>query len=258
MTRLGAGTRGAVCVLILLASVAPARVAARPPGYHPSRLQHLGDARQVIVVTSRSWRSSYAQLRAYRQDSEGRWHLRFGPWPARLGYAGTVLASKRLQDSGTTPAGTFRILSAFGSRRDPGTRLDSYTRFDSNDWWPYDPRDPSTYNVYQRSRSSEARWRRSEAERLAHWGAGAYRYAAVLDFNLPSEVHWSSTTRQFIAGEPADTRRGGGIFLHVNGGEATAGCVSVGLHRMRRLLRWLDSEKQPRIVIGPLKVIDEL
>jgi L,D-peptidoglycan transpeptidase YkuD (ErfK/YbiS/YcfS/YnhG family) len=241
-----------------LSIVAPDRVAAGPPGYHPTRLRHLGEARQVIIVTSRSWRSSYATVRAYGQDSEGRWHLRFGPWRARLGYAGTVLASKRRQDTGTTPAGTFRLLSAFGSRPDPGTRLSSYRQIDQNDWWPYDPRDPSTYNVFQRSRSSAARWRRTEAERLAQWGSVQYRYSVVLDYNLPSGVHWSSRTRQYVAGEPADTRRGGAIFLHVNGRGATAGCVSVRLGRMRRLLRWLDSAKQPRIVIGPLKVIDDL
>src|SRR4029434_2509659 len=103
-----------------------------------------------------------------------------------------VFASQRRQDTGTPPAGTFRLLSAFGSRRDPGTRLGSYTRFDDNDWWPYDPRDPVTYNVYQRFRSTEARWRRSKAERLAHWGSGAYRYAVVLGYNLPRGVHWST------------------------------------------------------------------
>ena len=34
--------------------------AATVPAYHPSRLTHLGDARQVVVVSARDWSSSRA------------------------------------------------------------------------------------------------------------------------------------------------------------------------------------------------------
>ncbi len=245
-------------MLALLGSFLVVPSASAAPSYHPSRLSHLGDARQAIVVTSSSWRSSHATLRAYSRDAAGRWHLRFGPWSARVGWAGMARGEHRRQDTGTTPAGTFRLLYGFGSRRDPGTGLGTYVRFDDNDWWPYDPRDPQTYNVLQRSRSPKADWRPAKAERLAHWGHGAYRYSVVLDYNLPGGVRWSRRQRQYVADEPADTRRGGGIFLHVNGRGATAGCLSVGLTRMRRLLRWLDTDRDPRIVIGPRSVIGEM
>jgi L,D-peptidoglycan transpeptidase YkuD (ErfK/YbiS/YcfS/YnhG family) len=245
----------ALLVMVLVASLLVVPPAVSAPAYHPSQLRHLGDARQVVVVTSPSWRSSYATLRAYRQDADGRWHLRFGPWRARVGYAGMAPAATRRQNTGTTPAGTFRMLSSFGSMQDPGSRL-GYRRFDGNDWWPYDPRDAATYNVLQPFRSGRAQWRPAWAERLAHWGAGAYRYGVVLDYNLPSEVHWSKRLRQYVADRPADTRKGGGIFLHVNGSGATAGCVSVGLRRMRQLLRWLNADRHPRIVIAPLSAID--
>jgi L,D-peptidoglycan transpeptidase YkuD (ErfK/YbiS/YcfS/YnhG family) len=231
---------------------------ATKPAYHPSRLRHLGDSRQVVVVSSPSWGSSKATLRAYRRDATGRWVRRFGPWRARVGWAGMAPAAERRQDTGTTPAGTFRLQYGFGSRPDPGTGLDRYVEFDKNDWWPYDPRDPSTYNVLQRRRSPYAEWRTSWAERLAHWGAGAYRYGVVLDYNLPSGVTWDSDTRQWVAGDPADTQRGGAIFLHVNGTGATAGCVSVGLDQMARLLRWLDADTEPLIVIGPLAALGRM
>lgn len=250
--------RSGLALVALLGSLLVVPPAAAAPAYHPSRLAHLGDARQVVVVTSSSWRTSYATLRAYQQDADGHWHRRYGPWRARVGWAGMVRGGERRQDTGTTPAGTFRLLYGFGSRRDPGTRLGRYVRIDDDDWWPYDPRDPRTYNVLQRSRSPQAEWRRMKAERLAHWGRGAYRYSVVLDYNLPSEVSWDEDDKQYVAGDPADTRRGGGIFLHVNGRGATAGCVSVGLTRMRRLLRWLDADRDPRIVIGPSSVIGKM
>ena len=233
------------------------RADAGVPAYHPSRLSHLADARQVVVVTSRGWRSSYAQLRAYRQDADGRWHLRFGPWSARVGWNGMERAAERRQDSGTTPAGTFRMLYGFGSAPDPGSGL-TYRRFDNSDWWVYDPRDPRTYNVWQPFRSKQAQWRRGWAEHLADWAGGQYRYGVVLGYNLPSGVHWSPRVRQRVASDPADTRRGGGIFLHVKGSGATAGCVSVGRDRMRALLRWLSADARPRIVVGPTSVIDRM
>ena len=110
----------------------------------------------------------------------------------------------------------------------------------------------------QRQRSRHAEWRTSWAERLAHWGAGAYRYGVVLDYNLPAGVRWDQATRQWVASDPADTRKGGAIFLHVNGKGATAGCVSVSLDHMARVLRWLDADAEPRIVIGPREAIDRM
>ena len=244
-------------LLLLVPLLAVPTATGSVPPHHPSRLAHVGDSDQVVVVTSSRWRSSYADLRAYRRDADGEWRLRFGPWSARVGWNGMVRSADRRQDSGTTPAGTFRLLYGFGSAPDPGSGL-AYRRFDNNDWWVYDPRDPRTYNVWQPFRSGRASWRRDWAEHLADWAGGQYRYGVVLDYNLPSGVRWSSTMRQRLASDPADTRRGGGIFLHLKGSGATAGCISVGRDRMRTLLRWLSSDREPRIVVGPVDAIGEM
>jgi L,D-peptidoglycan transpeptidase YkuD (ErfK/YbiS/YcfS/YnhG family) len=245
-------------VLSLTATLAEAPAAAgrageRPP-YHPSRLAHLGDSRQVLVVTAASWSTSKAWLRTYRKGADGRWHLNFGPMHARLGYSGLVPAAQRRQRTGKTPAGTFRLPRAFGSFGDPGTAL-PYRRFDRNDWWTYDPRSPRTYNVYQRRRIEHPGWRRGWAEHLWDF-RGQYRYSVVLDFNLPSGLYESGG--QWYATQTADTRLGGGIFLHVNGDGATAGCVSVAYRPMHRILRWLKPDRRPRIVIGPRSAITRM
>jgi hypothetical protein len=39
---------------------------------------------------------------------------------------------------------------------------------------------------------------------------------------------------------------------------ATAGCVSIRRADMRRVLRWLDPEHDPLIVMGPRDVIDRM
>ncbi|MDQ1603983.1 MAG: hypothetical protein QOE01_1828 [Actinomycetota bacterium] len=236
------------------AAVAVTPANATVPPYFPTRLSHLGPARQVVVVTASSWTTSYGTLRSYRQDSGGTWHARFPAMRARIGYHGFVRADNRVQNSGKTPAATFRLPRAFGAAPDPGTVL-PYRQFDDNDWWPYDPQHPRTYNVYQYRRTADALWRPSWAEHLASFPT-QYRYAVVIAFNLPRGLY--SSGGQHFARHPADTRRGGGIFLHVNGTGATAGCVSVSRDHMREILRWLDPQRRPRIVMGPMSVITEM
>jgi L,D-peptidoglycan transpeptidase YkuD (ErfK/YbiS/YcfS/YnhG family) len=121
---------------------------------------------------------------------------------------------------------------------------------DGDDVWPYEPRDPTTYNIYQPFQARGSRWRPDYRERLADYRY-EYAYAVVVGFNLPRGVHWSSRRHQYVAREPADTRRGGGIFLHVQRSRHTAGCVAGPLRDVRWLVRWLDPRLHPRIVMGP-------
>jgi L,D-peptidoglycan transpeptidase YkuD (ErfK/YbiS/YcfS/YnhG family) len=44
--------------------------------------------------------------------------------------------------------------------------------------------------------------------------------------------------------------RGSAIFLHVNIGIATAGCVTLPSGELLRVLRWLDPARSPRVRMG--------
>ena len=225
------------------------------PAYHPSRLTHLGEAQQVVVVSASSWTSSRAVLRAWERTPDGGWRQVGEQVPARVGRHGFVLAAERRQSTGTSPAGTFAVRSAFGNGPDPGTAL-PYRPIDRSDWWTYDPRDPRTYNLLQPRRVASAGWRRTWAEDLSGFGA-QYRYVAVLDFNLPDRSHLAPDGQR-IADQPADTRRGGGIFLHVSGPGATSGCVSIPRSAMRAVLQWLDPAAHPVLVMGPRSALHRL
>ena len=61
----------------------------------------------------------------------------------------------------------------------------------------------------------------------------AYEDAIVLDYNQEQVRH-----------------RGAGIFLHVNGSGATAGCVSAPRRVLQQLLHRLDPRRVPLIAIG--------
>jgi L,D-peptidoglycan transpeptidase YkuD (ErfK/YbiS/YcfS/YnhG family) len=206
-------------------------------------------AQQVIVVTAPHWDSQRGRLRRFVRD-EGRW-VRVGPRTrAWLGVNGFAPWRTRQQNSGQTPAGVFTLPQAFGTG--PATEVDlPYHRITPRSYWPYDPRDPRTYNVLQTDRSDTSRWRADGqwSERLIDYG-GQYRFAVVIGYNLPDEVyrHRSGERRAVV---PARIHKGGGIFLHVDRDRPTAGCVAIGRAQMRRTLTWLDPGSEPRIVMGP-------
>jgi L,D-peptidoglycan transpeptidase YkuD (ErfK/YbiS/YcfS/YnhG family) len=141
-----------------------------------------------------------------------------GPWRARVGYRG--LSAHHREGDGTTPLGTYRLgATVYGILRNPGVRL-RYHRLVCGDWWDEDSSSPA-YNEFRHvtcgrappfGGGSEALWRATVA----------YRYFAVIAYN---------TAR--VPG------RGSAIFLHVDTGHATNGCVSLPQAQLVRTLRWL-------------------
>ncbi len=243
--RIGAAGASLVMAASLVAGpTAPASAA----GSLADRIDVPDGVRQLVTVTNRGWSRTGANLRVWQRDG-GSWRQVRGPVRVSLGWNGFVKARERRQSTGTTPAGRFTMRSVFGTRADPGSNL-PYRRVDGDDFWPYEPRDPATYNVLQPSRSPRTSWRAGYVERLADYPV-EYAYSIVLGYNLPRGVRWSARRQQYVARHRADTARGGGIFLHVKEKPTTAGCVSAPLRQVRWLVRWLDPELHPRIVMGP-------
>lgn len=143
----------------------------------------------------------------------------------RVGYGGIVDGATRRQGTGTTPAGTYSMTEAFGNSASPGTAV-PYHRVRPGDWWVQDNNSPF-YNSLRNQSLSGFLLRTTglnSSERLADFGA-QYAHALVINFNRTPD-------RQV-------TKRGSGIFLHINGSGATAGCVSVRKERVRTMLSYL-------------------
>lgn len=171
------------------------------------------------------------------------WVLRHGTWQRRLstahgrtGYGGLVAGARRHQGTGTTPLGTYGLISAFGTHRAAKAWELPYRRIRPGDYWVEDNASPY-YNRYRNRSQGGFRWwlptsAENGSERLADY-PGQYEYAIVLDYNQAQVRH-----------------RGAGIFLHVNGRGATAGCVSAPRAFLRVLMRRLDPADVPLIAIG--------
>ena len=208
---------------------------------------NVGSARQLIIVTAPNWRSRTGQVTAFERDADGGWQEVLGPTPAMLGYSGLAPSSERRQGTGKTPTGTFRIVSTFGRKPNPGTSM-PYRQVDRNDAWTYDPRVPSTYNMMQTVRRS---WKAYGGYVEHLWSYGVqYDYVAVLDYNLPRGEIRRGADGVRRTEQPADTSKGGGIFLHASNGTVTAGCIAIPVQQMRDITAWLDPAKEPVIVIG--------
>jgi L,D-peptidoglycan transpeptidase YkuD (ErfK/YbiS/YcfS/YnhG family) len=191
----------------------------------------VGSAHQVVTVSASG---SHANVVAWQWTSAG-WKVVVQTQSARIGANGLVAGSQRKQGTNTTPAGTFTMTEAFGITANPGAKL-PYHRVTSDDWWVED--NNSAYYNSMRG-ASQGGFAVTTAgvngsEHLISFTT-QYQYVVVIDFNRPPN---------------AVRYRGAGIFLHVNGPGATAGCVSVPLSTMRAIITWLDPAQHPRIAIG--------
>ena len=167
---------------------------------------------------------------------EGRWQQRLQAIDGRIGYGGLVPGVRRRQGTGTTPLGTYELPWAFGMG-EPEARWDlRYRQVRRGDYWVQDNRSPF-YNRYRNKSQGGFRWwlpasDGNASERLTDYRL-QYEWSIVVGFNTEQVRH-----------------RGSGIFLHVNGRGATAGCVSAPRWFIRALMSRLDPERRPVIAIG--------
>jgi L,D-peptidoglycan transpeptidase YkuD (ErfK/YbiS/YcfS/YnhG family) len=191
-------------------------------------------SRQVVTVNHTH--GTRARVALWQRDGSG-WHRLTRTKTGRIGYGGLVRASQRKQNTGTTPLGTFRLLSSFGTHpRASAWKLD-HRLVRPGDYWVQDNRS-AYYNRYRNKSEGGFRWwlpesNSNSSERLADFPR-QYEYSIVTSFNDANQVR----------------HRGAGIFLHVNGGGATAGCVSAPRWFLVRAMATLDPDLRPVIAIG--------
>ncbi|CCK31390.1 secreted protein [Streptomyces davaonensis JCM 4913] len=216
--------------VVALASASLLLLGAAPPGESPlpARMADTGGGSQLITAV--------AARTGATQGTVTWWNLRNGRWAkagtakARFGANGLVEGAARQQGTSTTPTGLYDLPYAFGIKAAPRGTAYKYRPVHQDSWWCQD-NDSRSYNRWTEPRAADCR--AAESERLITYTA-QYTHALVIGFNYAEPVRG----------------RGAGIFLHVNGSGATAGCVSVPAADMRRILRWADPARKPHIAIG--------
>lgn len=229
----------AVLAAGLVAPASPTTATAAAPA--PADVVRLDGVRVELragttqVVTVDHTRGVRARVSLWRLAADG-WRRQLTTADGRTGAGGLVDGDRRRQGSGTTPLGTYGLISTFGTQAaDPRARLPHH-RIRTGDHWVQDNASDH-YNRLRNQREGGFRWwlpssHPDSSERLTDYPR-QYEWSIVTDFNVEQVRH-----------------RGSGIFLHVNGRGATAGCVSAPRRFIRSLVRLLDPARVPVIGIG--------
>jgi L,D-peptidoglycan transpeptidase YkuD (ErfK/YbiS/YcfS/YnhG family) len=219
---------GVVVALVSASLLARAAPATADPPPLPDRLTDTGGGTQLITAEAPRTGATSGTV-TWWDLRGGRW-ARAGSAAARFGAKGLVEGTARKQGTNTTPTGLYDLPFAFGVQSAPtGTSIE-YRPVHEDSWWCQDTASRS-YNRFTEPRPTDCR--ASESEHLVAYRT-QYAHALVIGFNYHRPVHG----------------RGAGIFLHVNGKGATAGCVSVPADAMRRILAWAEPAARPHIAIG--------
>jgi len=184
---------------------------------------------QLITVVSPTSRSQNARLE-FLVRRGGCFRLADGPYPALVGLNG--LSTHHHEGDNTTPIGLFGIQSTmYGVLPNPGVAY-QYHHLVCGDWWDEQP-SSALYNHFVHvpcgtkpdfGGGSEALWQT----------VPSYDYFAVIAYNR----------------HPIVPGNGSAIFLHVSSGQPTAGCVSIPVADLLRVLRALRPSLRPLIDIS--------
>ncbi len=206
----------------------------------------LNGARQAVVVLTEGWAAVPGTLQRYERSAAGPWRRVGEPIPVVVGRAGlgwgiglhggppAGAAPVKHEGDGRSPAGVFRIGSAFGYEApDPATRL-PYIPVTSN-WQCVDDSASVHYNEVLDVRGVPVDWSSHEEMRRRD---DAYRLGAIVEHN------WAGQRQ----------RAGGScIFLHIWSGprSSTVGCTAMAPTDIQTLLAWLDPASDPVLVQLP-------
>lgn len=170
--------------------------------------------RQVLVASGEARNSSDAVVTLWTRTGSGRWRPGAN-WAAHNALRGWT-SGHRAGDL-HSPIGVFTLSDAGGFDPDPGTKL-----------------------PYHRSAAFRAGGVGFDGEPLDQ----AFDYVIAIDYNrVPG-------TSPLNGAQPLGEKRGGGIWVHVDHGGPTHGCVSISAAHMVELLHTLLPADHPVIVMG--------
>ena len=190
----------------------------------PKKAKAKDDGRQLVTVTAASYKSTHATLVALEREN-GKWVKVYGPWTASIGKTGMAPPGKKREGDGRTPSGTYSFGFFFGAKPDPGVSF-PYRRAYSYDRWDDDSSSP-LYNEWV-----DDRHQNPGAAPEAMDDPPFYNYGAVIAYNT--------------ARTPG---LGSAIFLHVDTGAPTVGCVTLPTPQLLKVLKWLKPAAQPKITM---------
>lgn len=193
----------------------------------------LDGAGQLLVVFNETAESSLAVLVALEKKGN-KWQAVTEPMQAGIGRKGFAAPGAKREGDNQSPTGLFCLGQLFCYDKNVDTRI-PFIQSTPEDKWIDDP-NSSDYNRYIRGTTQAKSY-----EKLLLKG-NDYRYCMVIEYN----------TNPVIKGN------GSAIFLHLSEYQtinSSSGCVVLLQKDMEKLLKWMNPESKPSILMGTEKVL---
>lgn len=201
------------------------------------KLHCLNNSKQVILVTTSSFKTYKAKIYTY-EKKDAKWVRVHGPYDAVIGMNGFSL-NKREGDK-CSPVGAFSIVTLFGWCDNHPFKM-PYRKTTPYDYWVSN-RTLKEYNVWI-TYKGDPKKRFYDYENLSK--QPLYKYAAILNYNY---------------GTNKIMDKGSGIFFHLRptSGKGTLGCTGTSEKNIFTIFKWLDPNKNPIVIEGPIDTIKKM
>lgn len=196
-----------------------------PTNNKAAQLKTVGANKQLILVTSNGYNTTYADIQTFEKNSKGNWTPVLTT-KGRIGKYG--FTNQMSESSAKTPTGKYTIGTTFGQKGNPGTKM-AFRNITSDDVWVDDPKS-KLYNTWQSKKKTKNQWK--SAEKMNH---RLYKYGFVINYN-----------------QKRIPNKGSAIFFHISDGY-TLGCTSASEANVIKIMKWLDPAKKPVIIQTPLQ-----
>ncbi|HZQ46112.1 MAG TPA: L,D-transpeptidase family protein [Verrucomicrobiae bacterium] len=208
----------------------------------------LASATQMLVVTTKNWDAVPGVMRRFaRVDAQSAWSKIGAPipivvgrnglgWGRGLNPAAGLPGPVKKEGDGKSPAGIFRLSSAFGlAAPDQMKSLKMpYNQLTVGVECVDDVKSAHYNSIVDRGRIGHPDW--NSSEKMRDVGA-PYQLGVVVDHNT----------------DPREAGGGSCIFLHIwqDARTGTSGCTAMARGKMEALLPWLDPAAHPLLVQLP-------
>jgi len=188
---------------------------------------------QLLVVFNETPDQNSAVLVAMEKRNKN-WQIFATSMPVGVGHNGFAAPKAKREGDNESPTGLFRLGQLFCYDKVVNTRM-PFIQTTSEDKW-IDDSNSADYNRYVRG-STQAK----SYENLKISG-DEYKYCMVVDYNM----------------DPVVKGMGSAIFLHLSSGDKpnpSAGCIVMIKKDMEELLKWMNPELKPSILMGNVKIL---
>jgi L,D-peptidoglycan transpeptidase YkuD (ErfK/YbiS/YcfS/YnhG family) len=186
------------------------------------------ESSQILLITN-DYHSSVAVKVYAIGKKNGKWKEDWQSFNGVIGKKGFAEPGEKREGDGRTPSGIFSLHRTFGYAATTKTKM-PYRQVLADDLW-IDDINAADYNLWVKKNETRA----VSYEKMKRED-DLYKYGIVIEYN----------TGPIIKGH------GSAIFLHIWRGQnvATEGCVAVSEDDILRIMRWLDPEAKPLIIMG--------